>query len=84
MPSNEVQFYCGMQSSLHAVNVPKDRVPASPGLRWENRAPRESDWSALPLQGAPAEASSRTVVAALAVVAGGITAVLGLKKLFRK
>jgi hypothetical protein len=84
MPNNELQFYCGMQKSLHAVNVPKDRVPSSHGPRWEGRTRRESDWSALPLQGAPAETSTRTIVTALAFVAGGVSAVLGLKKIFGK
>lgn len=80
--SNEMQFYCGMQHSLHAVNVPKDRAPSSHDPRWEKRAVRESDWSALPLQGAPAETPVRPVLAALALLGAGLVAVarFGFKK----
>ncbi|RZA07511.1 MAG: hypothetical protein EOP11_07480 [Proteobacteria bacterium] len=81
MPNNELQFYCGVQPSLHAVNVPRDEQTSSHDPRWEKRARKESDWSALPLQGAPAETKrNRTVVSVLAFIAGGLLA-YGLKKI---
>jgi len=79
-----MQFYCGMQRSLHAVSVPEDRVRGSHEPRWEGRGPRSSDWSELPLQGAPAETPSLRVGVAVALVAGGLSALVGLKKLLRR